>query len=265
MYRKYSVIANTAMVKIKETQMSIESVTVKEWKGKNQIRLVVKTFFAGETEIFREQPLAWVREGKYENMSAQWDLVELLLSNSNLRREYIDYNLKSSRLPIWDADDKNILENLAIKYRTARPKIKKIYVSIVTNNITCIYEKHVKRQGYGLFQFLSRANHSCDPSACLAPGDVENGGNAVIALKDLPPGSEITYSYIPKGVLEQNYVTRNLILMIMFGFICECKRCQNEVPASLVGVDQVHYFSDLKGKVSHLPLEDVIELYAQTI
>ncbi|KAJ9520922.1 hypothetical protein QJQ45_014084 [Haematococcus lacustris] len=78
----------------------------------------------------------------------------------------------------------------------------------------------------------SCANHSCAPSA--ATEGLASGATALLALKDLAPGEEVTLSYIgeleaeggrPLGFKERQAVLRD------WGFVCRCSRCLSEAAA----------------------------------
>ncbi|GFH18570.1 SET domain-containing protein [Haematococcus lacustris] len=87
-------------------------------------------------------------------------------------------------------------------------------------------------QGTGFYCLQSCANHSCAPSA--ATEGLASGATALLALKDLAPGEEVTLSYIgeleaeggrPLGLKERQAMLRD------WGFVCRCSRCLSEAAA----------------------------------
>ncbi|KAJ9521056.1 hypothetical protein QJQ45_022775 [Haematococcus lacustris] len=87
-------------------------------------------------------------------------------------------------------------------------------------------------EGTGFYCLQSCANHSCAPSA--ATEGLASGATALLALKDLAPGEEVTLSYIgeleaeggrPLGLKERQAMLRD------WGFVCRCSRCLSEAAA----------------------------------
>jgi len=70
-------------------------------------------------------------------------------------------------------------------------------------------------------------NHSCDPNSKQdVTDDIEDNNIAVIALKDIQKGEEITISYINLKNIEKK--ERRKQLKIDYNFECNCKRCEEE-------------------------------------
>ncbi|KAI1329420.1 hypothetical protein F5Y16DRAFT_397341 [Xylariaceae sp. FL0255] len=74
--------------------------------------------------------------------------------------------------------------------------------------------------GMGLFPQQRHMNHSCTPNACLEDLD-GTGVHRVVALRDLAPGEEVVWSYMPWHMLlstKQDRANR-------FLFECKCVGC----------------------------------------
>ncbi|KAI2641403.1 hypothetical protein GGS26DRAFT_585795 [Hypomontagnella submonticulosa] len=91
-----------------------------------------------------------------------------------------------------------------------------------TNNSETQYE-HLA----GLFSRFSRFNHSCAPNAAWNPyaGEDDRARMEVTAIRDINAGEQIYISYI--GDDEQHWAERQKLLLY-WGFICQCERCQQE-------------------------------------
>ena len=76
----------------------------------------------------------------------------------------------------------------------------------------------------GLFPFTSMLNHSCQPSCqhYFISGDGSPPRLVLLALRDIEPGEELCYSYVP---LYQSRRARQDQLHAAYGFTCACERC----------------------------------------
>ena len=98
----------------------------------------------------------------------------------------------------------------------------------------------------GLYDFISRVNHSCDPSIAIVPKSTFCGWRGVpwtladaggvllgYALRDLTPGDAITFNYGPHEMLTENWDVnkRRDYLRAKLGFLCGCSRCVAELEA----------------------------------
>ncbi|CAK0837057.1 unnamed protein product, partial [Prorocentrum cordatum] len=101
--------------------------------------------------------------------------------------------------------------------------------------------RHYLRAGpnaaYGLFRWLARVNHSCQPSVearCqwspLSPGSLVQGdGRCVVrALRDLAPGEALSDNYATPELLTKGVSERREHLLQHHGFLCRCPRCVEE-------------------------------------
>jgi hypothetical protein len=198
----------------------------------------------GET-ILCEKPLVTVPADLHELGSYAWDLTHKLLANVGLRNTYYSWQLKSEDVFPSHPDDTEIERLLAKRYNVQRTLVRKLYVGVVTNNIGFgTSEKAIA--GFGIYKTLSRANHSCDPSAATVAVDPVAGEQSLVAKRPIQSGQEITWSYCGEdnGFLQQDYLIRNLSLVRDMGFVCRCSRCQKELPDDLKGVDLLRFFKE---------------------
>lgn len=72
----------------------------------------------------------------------------------------------------------------------------------------------------GVFENISRINHSCLPNAVQA-WNAQNREETVYAVRDIQPGTEITLSYHAGGPS----TVRKALLKENFGFDCACELC----------------------------------------
>lgn len=78
--------------------------------------------------------------------------------------------------------------------------------------------------GSGLFIFVARLNHSCQPNLKLHfPGN--SACLTAVALAPVAPGEEFCISYIRQ---DANAQTRRKQLLEWYGFSCSCPRCAQE-------------------------------------
>ncbi|EQC36735.1 hypothetical protein SDRG_06171 [Saprolegnia diclina VS20] len=75
----------------------------------------------------------------------------------------------------------------------------------------------------GLFSIASKAAHSCSPNVVYRPVGVQ--GMAYTAIKPIPAGSLILYSYIAREKLGYPSHVRQAFLQQAYYFTCGCDRC----------------------------------------
>lgn len=88
-----------------------------------------------------------------------------------------------------------------------------------------------------LFSHISMINHACAPSVGLR--FEPNGAAAVVALRELSEGEELTIDYVEQGAIDnvwtaaqrQRYLKHNYGITCTFGKDCACKK-----PAVLFGI-----------------------------
>jgi hypothetical protein len=139
----------------------------------------------------------------------------------------------------WEEADQKILEKMSERFGIENKDVLEVYDIMATNNLVAqLFEvpglagigEQAERDGrrvivrlplsYGFFGKLSRANHSCDPSARLDV-PLSTGPIAVYTTRKVKRGEELTIDYLQnrpaKGKREA--------LLEAFGFRCTCKRC----------------------------------------
>ncbi|MBK4735521.1 SET domain-containing protein [Noviherbaspirillum pedocola] len=218
---------------------------VEKWGNAGEKQLVAAAPIAVGETILCEKPLVTVPADQHELGTYAWDLTHKLLANASLRNTYYSWQLKSEDVFPPLHNDTEIERLLAKRYGVQRTLVRKLYVGVVTNNIVFgAGEKAIT--GYGMYKTLSRANHSCDPSAAMVAVDPVAGEQGLAAKLPIQPGQEITWSYCGEdnGFLQQDYLIRNLSLVRDMGFVCRCSRCKKELPSDLKGVDRLRFFMD---------------------
>jgi hypothetical protein len=200
---------------------------------------------AGEL-ILHEQAVVHVPVGRYRYDTFVWDLIDKLLSDKALLAQYTRCQLLSSQLQLHAEDE--VIEDLMVKkHHKSRRFVHELYLGVGTNNLGILDEAGLVR-AYGVFPFLSRADHSCEPNAELTPANWRAGETALSAKRDIRAGEPLTWSYFREAeFLPQDWATRNYHLVNVFRFACRCARCKaerpNDVPSSQAG--QVAYFDKL--------------------
>jgi hypothetical protein len=220
---------------------------IQPWK--NQLQIIANTFILKGEEIIREIPLISLpRKKNYKNFTYAWDFTELLLKNPEILRKFLTFDLKRTKIILWDDLDDKILKTLSERYGVSSFGVGDLYTCIVTNSIASLLTEEVP-QGHGLYEVLSRVNHSCDPNATLKPGNINLHENRLIAIKDIPMDEAITYSYLHSSLINLNYLQRNYHLFSEYGFICECKKCLAEKPKNKTSEDlfEFYYYNIKKG------------------
>lgn len=76
--------------------------------------------------------------------------------------------------------------------------------------------------GSGLFTLANSMNHSCNPNVVIM-SPFPNYQIQVVAIQDISPGDELTFSYIDET---QPFEVRQKILLEKYLFKCNCSKCQ---------------------------------------
>lgn len=100
----------------------------------------------------------------------------------------------------------------------------------------------------GLFRFACLMNHSCNPNVVTLTSGSKNGFintretswessdidarllGAWVPVRPIAAGEELTMTYI--GPIHGSVFDRRRRILGLFGFLCQCSRCQEEVAAS---------------------------------
>lgn len=210
-------------------------------KGQQLMLVTSGAISAGEI-LLQERPLISIallpsyRYGDY-----CWDMVDMLLADPETLRRVNALKLEATE-QLMDPLSLQVERILVDKYKKSRALVRQLYCLIGTNNIGLLSHSATVT-GYGLFPLLSRANHSCVPTAELQPG--EGAGVLMLRAKhDMKAGAEVTWSYFREAeFLPRSFEERNGALVNTFRFACWCPRCKAEWPAALAGVkDMVAHF-----------------------
>ena len=102
-----------------------------------------------------------------------------------------------------------------------------------------------------LYAFISRVNHSCDPTMAMTskelfcaargmPFDIATDGGVAIAYakRDLQPGEALTFNYCGASMATDEWsdvVKRRAFLWEKMGFVCGCERCVSESARTTIG------------------------------
>ena len=101
----------------------------------------------------------------------------------------------------------------------------------------------------GLYDYISRTNHSCEPSIAIVPKSTfcgwrgvpwtlaDSGGVLIAyALRDLRAGESVSFNYGPDEMLTERWDVhrRRAHLKAKLGFLCGCPRCTSEAAAEEV-------------------------------
>lgn len=96
----------------------------------------------------------------------------------------------------------------------------------------------------GLYAFISRTNHSCEPTVAIVPKStfcgwrgvpwtLEDSGGTLLAyaLRDLSPGDRISFNYGPDEMISEGWEVqkRRAYLGAKLGFVCCCAKCVRDV------------------------------------
>ncbi|KAL0238269.1 hypothetical protein GEMRC1_012742 [Eukaryota sp. GEM-RC1] len=125
----------------------------------------------------------------------------------------------------------------ALPEHVSSSKIRKILKRIGCNAFTITNEELVPL-GAGMFPAASYANHSCTPNACFM---FKGTQIALIAIKDILEGEEVTVNYVP--LIEPLSLRRENIRK-HFNFICRCDRCSEVEVSPEVLYDAVIEYQD---------------------
>lgn len=217
--------------------------SVVKWDNAGGMQLCATAPIAAGEEILREKPLVAVASSDLELGSAAWDLTHRLIADTRLRDAYYAWQVRSLDSHEHSRQDREIERLMAKRYGTPQPMVGKLHAGVSAFHVG-YGPGEGRHQGYGLYQAIGRANHSCDPSAELVVVDSASGEQAIRAIKDLQPGQEITRTYIDDatGFLGRNFLVRNVTLVSRMGFACRCPRCHSERPQDLKNVNLLQFF-----------------------
>lgn len=190
-----------------------------------------------------ETPLLTIPVGRYNWGTYGWDFVDALLGDRALLQRYDRCKLAATEF-LLDQEDLDTLTALMRKHKLSRERVRRLYFDVCTNNIGVLADDQRRVVRYGLFERMSRSDHSCAPSSRLVSSASDRSAMALVAGRDLKPGEAVTWSYFQEDdFLQADFETRNLALVNTFRFVCRCERCRAERPPELAGKrDLLPYF-----------------------
>lgn len=222
----------------------ILSACVQRKTAAGEMALVASQAVAAGQTVLLEAPLVSLDIGAYEFGSYCWDLVDRILSDASLLSRVRKLHLAVTPF-LRDPLDEMVESALVARHHKSRQLVRELFFCVGTNNVGVLNDSALV-VGYGLYPMLSRADHSCEPSARLTPGP-EPKTLALVATRDLCAGEAVTWSYFREAeFLSADFETRNLALVNVFRFACRCARCKRECPPHLQGrASLVPYFDEL--------------------
>ncbi|MEY8689671.1 MAG: SET domain-containing protein [Leptothrix sp. (in: b-proteobacteria)] len=219
------------------------SVAVVPWLIEAKQLISNRSLSAGET-VIADRPLVYAEIDPKGLVTTTWRLVEKILASSSLLEEVYALQLALTHFDL-DSLDLRIESSLSRRYKRSRSMIRRIYHLIATNNIASKDGLDLIC-GHGLYKWLSRANHSCDPNTKLVNGNRSERELFLVAIRDIAAGESVTWNYSSPVLLTIDYISRNASLFHSFGFCCSCSRCIEETPAELRDHPKIErFFSQL--------------------
>jgi hypothetical protein len=207
--------------------------------------VAARNLSAGEL-ILCEQPIVDVPVGYYEYGTYVWDLVDRLLADKEKLLQYSRCKLLAAPL-LLDKHDGEVEAQLVKKHRKSRAFVRNLYLGVGTNNVGILGQDRLVH-GYGVYEFLSRSDHSCEPNAQLSPSNWRAGESGLVAKRDIRKDEPLTWCYFREAeFLPVDWVSRNYNLVNLYRFACRCPRCEAERPADVPSsqAGQVAYFDKL--------------------
>lgn len=223
--------------------------------GNERQLVATKNIAEGETVLLETALLSIPIRDRYVWQTYSWELVAQLLSNAELLKQYQRLHLSTTPM-LLDAMDKAIEGRLVTTFKRSHSLVQSLINGVGTNNVGVLNHDQCV-VGYGIYEVLSFANHSCEPSTRLTAANAAQGQVSLVAVRDIAEGAAVTWCYFRESeFLGHDYITRNLGLVNVFRFVCCCERCKRERPANLAGE------KNLLGYFDRLIKEDAKEALA---
>lgn len=195
--------------------------------------------------VLMERPFVSVPQGIFAHGTHAWELTAAVLASPAHLQQLFAAQLKMTEFLRYPGDLPTE-RALSSQYKLERAGVRKIFFIVSTNNIS-YFDAASGVAGWGLYEMLSRANHSCEPNTRLVPGDHEHKEAGLVATRDIEPGEPVTWNYSgSEPFLAADWETRNHGLVNYMRFVCQCPRCIVEAPAQLRNpAEQLRYFDGL--------------------
>lgn len=207
----------------------VDKTVLRRVRGGEQELVTTVSVAEGDT-IPLESPIAHIRaKSAYRYGDYCWELVAALLSDAAASQRYTKAKLHVTEQLQFPDDD--VIESALLKaLGKSRQMIRQLHWNVATNNVSVVNESFVP-VGYAVYEKLSRADHSCAPSARIVSADSMLGESKLIALRDLRAGQAVTWNYFQQDSSFASYgwMQRCLGTMNAFRFGCMCSRCQAEM------------------------------------
>lgn len=223
------------------TTTTVLRANVTKW-GKDHQLVAAEAIRTGEV-VVSETPFVAASSAAPQYSTAIWDLVDKILSSPDLLQRFYQSRLKVTKF--WmDQEDLQNERALAKKHNRTRESVRTTYFGVATNNVG--YEDATGGiVGHGIYPVFSRANHSCRPNAKHAAGNLEQQEISLVAIRDLAPGEAVTWNYADNTEFcRLDYFSRNCHIMNFWCFVCNCERCQEDIPPKLAGHPNLYAYFD---------------------
>ncbi len=223
--------------------MSTPAARIARLPGTTESQLVAaKPVPAGQT-VVNESPMVSIDiQSRYRYGDYCWDLVDRILADGDLYKQVRQGNFWET--PQLHSPESHAVESELIrKHGKSRQLVRGLHALVATNNIGILAQQGFV-SGYGLYALLSHADHSCEPSCTLEPGDAGSNALRLVAKRPLRAQEPITWSYFREAeFLLADVEERNRGLVDLYRFACRCARCQRERPPHLKGMKDLvaHY------------------------
>jgi hypothetical protein len=180
----------------------------------------------------------------HHNRRYAWSMVENILKEfpttealegllSELRKDAYATGLAEAS---WALGDTQALDWLARAYKQSPYLIREVYNIMCTTAINAgLATRNLRVPGlareiqlidtnlHGFFPLFARINHSCAPNIKLEPPLDVAGPLALVALRPLQAGEELSFHYLGEGI-ERSAQRRELLQQ--FAFRCACPQCR---------------------------------------
>lgn len=192
-------------------------------------------------DLIRQVQQQGKASGKNKSMHTALSLLISITSNRTDRPmdDVLLMMQDSSKVGIKKSiDAEQQFRRLSTKQQQQQPK-KGHYAQALTTvklNALGMYDASGDEVGYALSPAMAMVNHSCLPNC---QQQTTNGVCQLIALYDVPAGTELSYSYV--SLLSSSSNERKQALRKNWEFTCTCVRCRNLVDCRVFDEEHTCY------------------------